>query len=74
MKNIFMTIVQKSWRIDRLEMAERFEAAFDPHPALRVRLSLTRERIEVRVAHVGFSIVCVDRYGFDPVNRVLQNE
>src|ERR1700692_3525183 len=23
MKNIFMTIVQKSWRIDRLEMAKR---------------------------------------------------
>jgi len=55
-------------------MAECFEAGFDPHQALRVRLSLARERIEVRVARVAFSFVSVDRNGFDPVNRVLQYE
>src|SRR6266436_4251218 len=55
MKNIFVAIVEKSRRIDRLEMAERLGIAFHPHPALCVRLSLARERIEVRVARVGFS-------------------
>ena len=43
MKNIFVAIVEKSRRIDRLEMTKRFDTAFDPHLALRVRLSLARE-------------------------------
>src|SRR5262245_62901993 len=50
MKNVFMAIVKKSRRIDRLEMAKCLGIAFDPHPSLCVRLSLARERIEVRVA------------------------
>ena len=55
MKNIFVAIVEKSRRIDRLEMAKRFDTAFDPHLALRVRLSALLPgrdpdlRIEVRV-------------------------
>ena len=31
-ENVFVAIVEKSRRIDRLEMAERFEAAFDASP------------------------------------------
>ena len=73
-ENIFVAIVEKSRRIDRLEMTNRFDTAFDPHLALRVRLSLARERMEVRVGVAGFSIGRVDRDGFNPVNRVLQNE
>ena len=49
MKNIFMAIVEKSRRIDRLEMPKCFEAAVDPHPVLRIRLFLARERMKVRV-------------------------
>ena len=74
MKNVFMAIVQKSLGVDGLEMAERFDIVFHSRPALRVPLSLTKERIEVRVARAGFSFDCVDRDGFDPVNRVLQHE
>jgi hypothetical protein len=74
MKNVFVAIIEESRRIYRLEVAKRFGAAFDPHPALRVRLSLARERIKVRVAIDGLFIVYVDCDGFDPVNRVLQNE
>ena len=68
MKNIFVAIVEKSRRIDRLEMTKRFDTAFDPHLALRVRVGIATgrslQRMEVRV----------DRDGFDPVNRVLQHE
>src|SRR5215467_8564582 len=45
-KNIFVAVVKKSFGIDRLEMAVRFDVSFDPHLALRVRLSLARGRIE----------------------------
>jgi hypothetical protein len=55
-------------------MPECFEAAFNPHPALRGRLSLARERIEVRVVRVSFCFVSIKRNRFDPVNRVLQYE
>src|SRR6266498_4015357 len=74
MKDVLMAVIQKSFRVDRFEMAERFGTAVDLHLALRVRLpgiatGWSVERIEVRVA--PFS---VDRNGFDPVNRVLQNK
>jgi hypothetical protein len=78
MKNVFMAVVEKSRRIDRLEMTKGFEATFDPHPALRVWVGIatgrSAERIEVRVASVCFSFDRVDRDGFDPMNRVLQHE
>ena len=48
-KNVLMTIVKKPLRIDWLEMTVRFYRGFDPHRALRVRLSLAGERIEVKV-------------------------
>ena len=38
MKNIFVAVIEKPRRIDRFEMPECFEATFDPHPALRVRV------------------------------------
>src|SRR4030095_5247591 len=47
-ENVFVAIIQKPRRIDRLEMTERFKPVFNPHLALRVRLSLARERIEGR--------------------------
>ena len=60
MKNIFVAIVEKSRRIDRLEMTKRFDAAFDPHPALRVRVGIatgrSAERIEGRTATMIASI------------------
>ena len=68
-KDVLVAIVKKPLRIDWLEMTVRFYRRFDPHLALRVRLSLARERIEVRVA--PFS---VDRNRLDPVNRVLQKK
>src|SRR5512132_3376204 len=68
-KDVLVAIVKKPLRIDWLEMTKRFYRCFDPDLALRVRLSLARERIEVRVA--PFSI---DRNRFDPVNRVLQKK
>ena len=68
MENVFVAVVEKSRRIDRLEMAKRLGAAFDPYPALRVWVGIATgrsvERIEVRV----------ERDGFDPVNRVLEHE
>src|SRR5262249_36264470 len=60
MKNVFMTIIEKSRRIDRLEMTKSLEATFDLHPALRVRLSLVRERIKVRVGRLAFFFDHVD--------------
>src|SRR4029077_5461776 len=69
MKDVLVAIVKKPLRIDWLEMTVRFYRCFDPHLALRVPLSLARERIEVRVA--PFS---VDRNRLDPVNRVLQKK
>jgi len=78
MKNVFVAIVQKSLRIDRLEMAKRFDSAFDPHLALRVRAGIatwrSAERIKVRVERGGSFLNSVDGNGFDPVNRVLQHE
>src|SRR4029077_14678289 len=68
-KNVLVAIVKKPVRINWLEMTKRLSRWFDPHLALRVRLSLARERNEVRV--VLFS---VDRNRFDPVNRVLQKK
>ncbi len=69
MKDVLVAIVKKPLRIDWLEMTKRFYRCFGPHLALRVRLSLARERIEVRMA--PFS---VDRNRLDPVNRVLQKK
>ena len=78
MKNVFVAIVQKSLRIDRLEMAKRFDSAFDPHLALRVRAGIatwrSAERIKVRVERGGSFLNSVDRNGFDPMNRVLQHK
>src|SRR5205823_1524466 len=74
MKNIFVTIVQEALRADRLEMTEGNRIGLHPHPALRVRLSLARERIEVRVRRAGFRLWHADRDRFDPVERVLQLE
>ena len=68
-KDVLVAIVKKPLRSDWLEMTKRFYRCFDPHRSLRVRLSLARERIEVRVA--PFS---VDRNRLDPVNRVLQKK
>lgn len=68
-KNVLVAIVKKPLRIDWLEMTKRFYRCFDPHLALRVRLSLARERIEVRIVPSS-----VDRNRFDPVNRVLQKK
>ena len=45
-KNVFVAIVEKTFRIDRLEVAVR--------------------------ANLSFSIF--DRYGFNPVNHILQNK
>ena len=74
MKNVFVAIVQKPLRTDRLEMAERFYRGLDPHLALRVRLSLARERIEVRVRRAKSARRDIDPDRFDPMNCVLQNE
>ena len=53
MKNIFVAIVEKSRRIDRLEMTKRFDTAFDLTRRFRVRVGIatgrSAERIEVRV-------------------------
>ena len=62
MKNIFVAIVYKSPRIDRLEMAERANGCS--------RFPVGR----ARVAHRATATMIVDRDGFDPVDRVLQNE
>src|SRR3984893_3962640 len=67
-KNVLVAIVKKPLRIDWLEMTKRFYRCFDPHLALRVRLSLARERIEVRIVPSS-----VDRTRFDPVKIALQN-
>src|SRR5438094_9638776 len=56
MKNVFVTIVQEALRANRLEMTVSSYCGFDPHLALRVRLSLARERIEVRVRRAGFRL------------------
>ena len=69
MKDVLVAIVKKALRIDWLEMTKRFYRCFDPHLALRARLSLARDRIEVRVA-----LFSVDRNRLDPVNRVLQKK
>jgi hypothetical protein len=73
-KDVLVTIVKKPLGIDRLEMTKRFYRCFDPDLALRVRLSLARERIEVRVERPGASPCRIDRNRFDPVNRVLQKK
>ena len=49
MKNIFVAIVEKSRRIDRLEMTKRFDTAFDPHLALRVRVGIATGRSAERM-------------------------
>src|SRR5215472_5274493 len=58
-KNIFVAVVEKSFGIDRLKMAKRFDTVFDPHPALRVGVGnatgRSAERIEVRVGRTGRS-------------------
>src|SRR4029077_9384975 len=62
MKNIFVAIVEKSRRIDRLKMAKSASRC---------------SRFPVgsaRVARRATATMIVDRDGFDPVNRVLQNE
>src|SRR5262249_48089838 len=61
MKNVFVTIVKKPLGTDGLEMTVSSYCGFDPHLALRVRLSLARERIEVRVRHAGFRLWCANR-------------
>jgi hypothetical protein len=77
-KNVFVAIVQKSLGIDGFKMTERFDAAFDPHLALRVRVGIatgrSAERMEVRVGRGRSFLNSVDRNRFDPVNRVLQHE
>ena len=62
MKNVFVAIVEKSRRIDRLEMAERANRC-SRFPAGTAR-----------VARRATATMIVDRDGFDPVNRVLQHE
>ena len=79
MKNVFVTIVQKTFGTDRFEMTESFCCGFDPHLALPVRLpgiatGWSAERIEVRVRRAGFRLWHADRDRFDPVDRVLQNQ
>src|SRR5437762_3698645 len=49
MKNIFVTIVEEAFGANRFEMSEGNRIGLHPHPALRVRLSLARERMKVRV-------------------------
>src|SRR5439155_10638135 len=67
MKNVFVAIVEKSLRIDRLEMAKRTRLC-SPGPVARLEpgIDLTGRR---PVATEFFN-----RNGFDPVNRVLQQE
>ena len=58
MKNVFVAIIEKSRRIDRLEMAKRdLVAAFDPHLALRVRLSLARERLSRSMRSIAMDLI-----------------
>src|SRR5206468_5098475 len=73
-KDPFMTIVKKPLRIDWLEMTVSLRARLDPHLALRVRPSLARERMEVKVAWFAFLRSGVDGDRLDPVNRVLQKK
>src|SRR4029453_12575252 len=68
-KDVLMVVVEKLFLVDWLEVTERFYRGFDPHLALDVRLSLARERIEVRAARFSF-----DRIRLYPVNRVLQKK
>ena len=78
MKNIFVAVIDKPGRIDRLEMAERFDITFDPHLAPRIRVGIatgrSAERIKVRVGSGGSFLNSADSNGFDPVNSVLQYE
>ena len=66
MKDVLVAIVKKPFRIDWFEVTVRFYLCFDPHLALRVRLAVAKERIEVSAAPSSG-----DRNRFDPVNRVL---
>ena len=70
MKNIFVAIVEKSRRIDRLEMAKRANWL----AASLCRAKLREGGWSARVARRATATMIVDRDGFDPVNRVLQNE
>ena len=71
-ENVFVAIVEKSRRIDRLEMTERANGC-SRFPASRAEA--TRRRVgSARVARRATATMIVDRDGFDPVNRVLQNE
>src|SRR5258707_9064425 len=72
MKNIFVAIVEKSRRIDRLEMAKRTNGC-SGFPACRAE-AMRRRVGNARVAHRATATMIVDRDGFNPVNRVLQNE
>src|SRR5919109_1940694 len=64
-KNVFVAIVEKSFGIDRLKVAECFGVSFNPHLALRVRAGIatgrSAERIEVRIARRGSFLDTVDR-------------
>ena len=71
MKNVFVAIIEKSRGIDRLEMTERANCSRFP----ACRAEATRRRVgSARVARRATATMIVDRDGFDPVNRVLQNE
>src|SRR6266550_4932645 len=59
-ENVFVAIVEKSRRIDRLEMAKRANGC-SRFPAG-----------SARVARRATATTIFDRDGFDPVNRVLQ--
>lgn len=71
MKNVFVAIIEKSLRIDRLEMAKRANSC------RRFRVGSVfwiGSSAAPRVAYRATATMIVDRDGFDPVNRVLQNE
>src|SRR5262245_53412744 len=67
MKKVFVAVVKKSRRIDRLEMAERANC-FSRFPGCRA------EGARSGAPSRATATMILNRNGFDPVNRVLQRE